>query len=122
MVAKILCVDDEELLLSSLKRILENAGFQVSTAFDANEGIELCRITQFDLVLSDQQLPGMSGLEFLEVLREISPQTMRIILSGKTSLPLARKALMQETIMGYIRKPWKNEELITTIEGFLKKS
>lgn len=113
---KILIVDDEPLLLKEIKRIVEKNGFEVYTAGNGEQALELIKKNQFALVMSDMNMPGINGLQFLEKARKISPESIKIILSGNTDVDMVLGAINKDHVYRYITKPFDNTELIITIK------
>ena len=79
---RILCVDDEPNILSSLRRLLRPHGYQIVVASSGAEGLQLMEGQSFDLVVSDMRMPEMDGARFLELVRARWPDTVRILLTG----------------------------------------
>ena len=82
----ILLVDDEEDILNVLKRIFINEGYKVYTADNCDEGLKVLERKKIDLIISDQDMPGMKGIEFLERTVENYPDVIRIILTGQAGV------------------------------------
>ncbi len=121
MNAKILVVDDERKIRTILAHILSDEGYEVKTAADGEEGLETAREFHPHLVLMDQNMPGMSGIEATGMMREIVPDTRVIILTAYGSIPLAVEA-MKKGAYDYISKPFDNDELLITIRRALEHS
>jgi CheY-like chemotaxis protein len=85
--ASILCVDDENIPRMLRSLILQKQGYQVITASSAKEALELLERQSFDLVLTDQMMPGMSGIELTKLIKAKSPDLPVIIVSGVNELP-----------------------------------
>jgi YesN/AraC family two-component response regulator len=77
---RVLVIDDEEVIRSAARRILE--GYDVTTAGNGREGLREMRKGPFDLVLTDLKMPGMDGIEVLKGAKELSPETEVIIITG----------------------------------------
>jgi len=109
---RVLLVDDEQSILSSLKRLLRREGYEIHTA---DSGVEALRVINerepFDLVMSDFRMPGMTGAELLRKVRDHSPDTIRIILSGYSEVHAIIDAINDGAIYKYLTKPWNDEEL-----------
>ncbi len=118
--AKILVIDDEEILLKSCSRALEPAGYDVVTAGDAEEGFDLLEKEGFDLVLSDLKMPGMDGLEILRKIKETWPGTEVIIITGHGTVNTAVSA-MKYGAYDYIEKPFTPDTLNIIIEKALER-
>lgn len=107
---RILCVDDEPNILRSLTWLLQKE-FEVSTAPSGQEGLALVKLNDFDVVISDQRMPGMMGSEFLREVRKLSPRTMRILLTGYSDLQAILRSVNDSEVFRFINKPWKINEL-----------
>lgn len=118
----ILCVDDEESILNSLKRTLRLKEYTILTAMSGDEGLEILRNNKVDLVISDQRMPKMSGFEFLRQVKEKHPNSTRIMLSGYSDFESLIKTINEGEIIHYISKPWDNEELKSIIKRTLEKN
>lgn len=116
---KILFVDDETANLRLLERLFRNS-YEVFTAASAAEAIDLLAVHDVALIISDQRMPSMTGLEFLKQAAELRPQTVRIMLTGYTDASALVDALNSGVIYKYITKPWVNEELTQTIKRALQ--
>jgi diguanylate cyclase (GGDEF)-like protein len=107
----VLIVDDEANVLSALRRLLRRDGYRIITAGSAREGLELLATHSVQVVLSDQRMPGMNGTEFLSRVKELHPQTIRIILSGYTELESVIDAINRGAIYRFFTKPWNDDAL-----------
>ena len=116
----ILIVDDEVNVLRTLKRIFSGEEYEIFTAQSAEEGLKLLENENIDLIISDQKMPGMNGLEFLEKTINTSPDVLRIILTGYAELNDAIRAINKGCIYKFIIKPWNNEELKITVKRALE--
>jgi len=121
---RILYVDDEDINLRVMRDVfalvLKRPG-AVVTASNGDEALRLLRRETFDVVLSDQRMPGMSGTELLGRVREIAPATARMIVTGFTGDQEVREALRTGLAAAVVAKPWKPKELEGTIESILPK-
>lgn len=106
----VLCVDDEPSILRSLGWLLQKE-FTVMTAPSGQDGLELVKKHDFDVVISDQRMPGMMGAEFLREVRKISPRSMRILLTGYSDLQAILRSVNESEVFRFINKPWKINEL-----------
>ncbi len=116
---KILFVDDETANLRLLERLFRNA-YDVFTADSAAEGLKLLEVHDIALIVSDQRMPGTTGLEFLKIAAERRPQTVRIILTGYTDANDLVDAINSGVVYKYVTKPWVNEELKQTVNRALQ--
>lgn len=117
----ILLVDDEEYILRVLQRVLgEEKRFEMITATNGQEALEKIRHQAIDLVISDQRMPGMTGIELLTQIKQMYPDSVRIILSGFTDIDVLIGAINEGEVCRFLSKPWDNEELkkiiYTTLE------
>ncbi len=119
-VAKVLVVDDEEVIREILADFLTMEGFYVRTAEDGSDAlVELSR-DRFDLVLSDLKMPNMGGLELLGAIRKHTPHVVTIIMTGFGTVETAIEA-MKQGAYDYVLKPFKVEEVVHTIRRGLEK-
>jgi DNA-binding NtrC family response regulator len=106
----ILIVDDEEDILNVLKLILTKEGYQVDTALDGKQALQLFRKKSYDIVLTDLRMPEMDGIELLERIKEIRPETEVLIMTAYASVESAVLA-MKKGAADYIVKPFLNEDV-----------
>lgn len=107
---RVLCVDDEASILRALSWLLKKE-FHVVTAQSAREGLELIRDDEFDVVISDQRMPEMCGVEFLNQVKTQAPRAMRILLTGYSDLQSVLRSVNESEIFRFVTKPWDVEEL-----------
>jgi CheY-like chemotaxis protein len=106
---EVLVVDDEVVVLTVLREALRRGGYRVTTAASAEEAIDLMRKRRFDLVLTDKNLPGASGLEVLRVARTLDPPPAVVLITGYSSYDSAVEAL-DIGAHDYIEKPIRDVE------------
>jgi diguanylate cyclase (GGDEF)-like protein/PAS domain S-box-containing protein len=107
----LLLVDDEEHVLASLRRLLRRDGYTIVTACGATEGLQRLTECEVDVIVSDQRMPGMTGVEFLRRAKELYPDTIRIVLSGYTELQSIIDAINEGAIYKFLTKPWDDARL-----------
>ncbi len=112
----ILFVDDEENILRALRRLFLEENFNVYTAKSGKEGLEIIQDKEFAVIVSDQRMPEMTGTEFLLRAKELSPNTLRIILTGYADINAAMDAINEAGAYRYITKPWNDRELVHIIK------
>ncbi|MCD6165142.1 response regulator [bacterium] len=118
---RILFVDDEENILHSLKRTFRKENYDILLANSAKEALKL-----FDekkpiaLVISDQRMPEITGTEFLKQVKEISPDTIRIMLTGYADINATMDAINKGEVYRFITKPWRDAELKLTVREGLE--
>ena len=111
----ILCVDDEPNILRSLNWLLRK-DFDVMTAPSGHEALALVRQNDFDVIISDQRMPGMTGAEFLREVCKIAPRPMRILLTGYSDLEAVLRSVNESEVFRFINKPWDIKVLPRIIE------
>jgi len=116
--ARILIIDDKENIRRLLSTDLMNQGWQVDTAADGAAGVALFDEVIYDLVITDVKMPGMSGLEVLEAVKEINPDTAVIVMTAFADMDDAILALKRGAA-DYLRKPFKLEEIRSAVEKAL---
>ena len=112
----ILYVDDEENNLFSFKAAFRR-DYNILTAISGEEGIELLRNNPVNLIITDQRMPGMTGIEFLENVIPEYPDVIRMILTGFSDVEAIINAINTGRVYRYITKPWDENELRMTIEN-----
>jgi diguanylate cyclase (GGDEF)-like protein/PAS domain S-box-containing protein len=112
----LLLVDDEPNVLASLKRLLRRDGYQILTADGGVRGLELLAKNPVDIIVSDQRMPGMTGVEFLRQAKALYPKTIRIVLSGYTELKSVTDAINEGAVYRFLTKPWDDDQLRAFIE------
>ncbi len=113
---KILVVDDEENILRAIRRLLMDEDLEVLTATSGEEALRILIADQdVGLIVSDQRMPGLTGVDFLEKARKIVPDTIRIVLTGYADVNAAIDAINRGGAYRYVTKPWKDDELVQII-------
>jgi len=114
---RILIVDDDEIILVALKETLRPEGFEITTAGNAQEGLERASEQTFAVIISDQRMPEMTGLEFFKRAKKLQPSASRILITGVLSLTTIINAVNQGEIFRFLAKPWMREELLATVQN-----
>jgi DNA-binding NtrC family response regulator len=118
---RILAVDDEIDMLSLLKMIVESySDHQVTVVNNPLEAVELLQQEAFDIVLTDLKMPGIDGIELLEKVQKIRPNTLVIVITAFGSLESAEEAT-RKGAFDYITKPFRKEQILMTINKALDK-
>ncbi|MBC7514471.1 MAG: response regulator [Herminiimonas sp.] len=107
----LLLVDDEANILSALKRLLRGDGYRILTAGSGADGLAVLGSHPIDVIVSDQRMPGMTGVEFLSLAKTRHPETIRIVLSGYTELQSVTDAVNEGAIYKFLTKPWDDTKL-----------
>jgi response regulator RpfG family c-di-GMP phosphodiesterase len=117
----ILFVDDEENVLRSLKRLFVSQEYEVLTALSGGEGLAILKDIEVPVIVSDQRMPVMTGAEFLEKSRPLSPDAVRIILTGYADVEAAIGAINRGGAYRYVSKPWNDSDLLRVIKDAFEK-
>jgi response regulator RpfG family c-di-GMP phosphodiesterase len=116
----VLFVDDEVNILKAVQRLFRNEPFRVLAASRAREALELLENESPQVVVTDQRMPEMSGVDLLSAVRERHPDVVRMMLTGYTEIDVAVEAINRGAIYRLITKPWNDEELKATIRQALE--
>ncbi|MDE0910137.1 MAG: response regulator [Myxococcota bacterium] len=111
----VLFLDDEPNILKAIQRLLRNEPMRVLTATDPNEALDILRETPTQVVVTDQRMPSMSGVDFLSAVRDQHADVVRIMLTGYTEMNIAVEAINKGEIYRLITKPWNDDELRSTL-------
>lgn len=112
----LLLVDDEENITSALVRLLRQDGYKILRANGGEAGLGLLEQNEVGVIISDQRMPGMTGVEFLGRVRELYPDTVRIVLSGYTELNSVTDAINRGSVFKFFTKPWEDDLLRANIK------
>ncbi len=118
---KILIIDDERSIRNTLKEILTYEGFEVSEAQDGMEGLKAVEKGKFDVILCDIKMPKMDGIEVLEKIQELAPETPVVIVSGHGNIDTAVEAI-KKGAFDYIAKPLDLNRTLVTIRNAMDRS
>ncbi len=116
----LLLVDDEENIASALVRLLRRDGYNILRANSGKAGLELLAQHEVGVIISDQRMPEMTGAEFLSKVKELYPDTVRIMLSGYTDLNSVTDAINRGAIYKFLTKPWEDDLLRENVEEAFK--
>lgn len=115
----VLFVDDEPHFTSALQRALRHEPYRILTANSAVQALNILDRESVDVVVSDERMPGMSGSEFLAVVRRRHPRTVRILLTGYATLEAAVRAINEGEIYRFLTKPCQAKDLSDIIRQAL---
>ncbi len=107
----LLIVDDEPGILLALQRVFRHEGIRLLTAGGGAEALELLALHPVQVILTDQRMPGMSGSAFLGVVKDLYPNTVRIILSGHADFDAISEGINEGAIYKFLTKPWDDDGL-----------
>ena len=107
----ILLVDDEPNIVRALKRLFRENHVSILTASSGIEALEVLRNNRVQVIITDNMMPGMTGVEMIREARKMCPDTIRIILSGQSDMDAVLKAVNEGEAYRFILKPWNDIEL-----------
>ncbi|MGD0585038.1 MAG: HD domain-containing phosphohydrolase [Oryzomonas sp.] len=111
----VLIVDDEPSILRSVERTFRDADLRILTADSGEQALEILGQENIAVVVSDNRMPGMSGIDLLTRVRAISPDTVRIMMTAFGDLQTAIAAINTSEVFRFVTKPWDNDDLITAV-------
>lgn len=117
---KIIFVDDESFILSSIRRAMRTYPYQVFFAESAMDALEILKDNDIDIIISDMRMPVVGGIELLRQVRDKYPKVYRLILSGQVDQSEVFKAIMSGIAFEYLTKPWSNEQLLSKINHIIE--
>ena len=118
---KILFVDDEVNILKALQRLLFLENFEVDVTESPEKALQLIRQNDYAVVVSDHRMPSMEGTALLEHTKIISPDSIRILLTGYADLHAATTAINEVGVYKFLSKPWNDTELVEVLKDALVK-
>jgi response regulator RpfG family c-di-GMP phosphodiesterase len=116
---RVLIVDDEPEIGRSLRRVLRGI-YEVELASSASEALAKLDVFRADIVISDFSMPGIDGAQLLNEVHRRQPSSIRLLLSGLVELDLKALPIDVGSITRFVRKPWKNDELIEILAALLE--
>jgi anti-anti-sigma factor len=118
---RILIVDDDKLVLKALEMTLINEGYEVLSATNGHDALQMLQEHAISIVICDQRMPEMKGVELLSRAKIIKPETLRILLTGNGDLQTAKEAINIGQVNQFLEKPWDNELLISIVRELMEK-
>ncbi len=115
----ILLVDDSRCILKALSRVFKPDGYNIHTAESANDAFVILKNEQIDLLITDENMPGVSGNELLKWAQEHFPDIIRIMITGITDIGVAQNAINSGRIYKFFNKPWDDFELLLAVRQAL---
>ncbi|MFT7547831.1 MAG: response regulator RpfG family c-di-GMP phosphodiesterase [Candidatus Azotimanducaceae bacterium] len=116
----ILLLDDDSLVVNSLARVLRYNKYDVSICRDPIAAVSLCEKMQFDLIITDQRMPIMTGIEFASKVRLQQPGARIVLISGYNDYVPVIEAFNSETIHRFVFKPWSNDVFVDIVQEQLE--
>jgi putative two-component system response regulator len=117
----ILFVDDEDFILDIAVSIFAEEGIEILTARSGEEALEQVKNHEIAVLVSDNHMPGMMGLDLLSMVKSISPDTVKILMTGFADLETAIDAINRVEVFRFIVKPWENTQLVELVKDALKR-
>jgi putative nucleotidyltransferase with HDIG domain len=117
----VLFVDDEKSYLSYTSSIFEDRGLKILTANSALEALKLVEEQSVAVVVSDNEMPGMRGIELLSRIKEVSPHTVKIMMTGSADLAVTLAAINSGEVFRFVVKPWKKAEMLRAVKDGLRR-
>jgi YesN/AraC family two-component response regulator len=116
----VLLVDDEDDVRAALRRALLREGWELHQASSGAEALTILALTSIDLVVTDQRMPGMTGLELIRIIKEKHPDVMRVVLTGYGDFETIQAAVNEAEIYRFLTKPWDDLDLRLTLRSALE--
>ncbi|KAF0096105.1 MAG: response regulator receiver [Puniceicoccaceae bacterium 5H] len=113
----VLILDDDKIILIALRETIAPEGFEIVTADRPHDAIKLLEEQEFSIIISDQRMPDMTGLEFFEHAKRIQPNASRVLITGVLTLNTIIQAVNEGEIYRFVAKPWIREEIIATVHN-----
>ncbi len=121
MAEEILFVDDEEYILDIAQQIFAERGITILTALGAEEALDIISKHEIAVLVSDNHMPGMKGIDLLSRVKVLSPDTVKILMTGFADLETALDAINRVEVFRFIVKPWENTQLVGIVEDALER-
>lgn len=111
----VLVVDDDAGVCAALTRVLQKLGHTVIAAASGEEALKLLEEQSVEVIISDQHMPGLSGIDLLKLVRVRHPRVVRIMLTGDKGPEVPIRSINEGEVYRFIRKPWNNNDLRTVV-------
>ncbi len=121
MAEEILFVDDEEYILDIAQQIFAERNITILTAASGDEALDIIRKHEIAVLVSDNHMPGMKGIDLLSRIKALSPDTVKILMTGFADLETALDAINRVEVFRFIVKPWENTQLVALVEDALER-
>jgi DNA-binding NtrC family response regulator len=114
----IMIVDDEEMVITSIKAFLQlETDFEIHGFTDPEDAAEFAAKNVVDVAVSDYLMPKMNGIQLLGKVKEVQPETSRVLLTGHADKQSAIQAINQVALFQYLEKPWDNAQLLLVVQS-----
>ncbi|HOJ13227.1 MAG TPA: response regulator [Deltaproteobacteria bacterium] len=121
MAEEILFVDDESVILDIVRQVFSERGKDILTAAGPMEALDIVRSNEVAVIVADNHMPGMTGIELLSRVKVISPDTVKIVMTGFADLETALEAINRAEVYRFVVKPFENEQLASLVEDALER-
>ncbi len=118
--ARLLLVDDDDAVLRALRRVLRRGDWDLETAPTAEAALQLLPEWRPEVVIADYRMPGMNGVELLSRVKELSPRTQRVLLTGQADPRAIEEAINRSQIFRFVSKPWNDAELLAVVRNAIE--
>lgn len=119
----VLIVDDEEMILTSIKALLQlETDFEVVGFTDPEEGARYATQNRVDVAVSDYLMPRMNGIELLRQVKQAQPEASRVLLTGHADKQSAIQAINEVALFQYLEKPWDNAQLLLVVQSGVERA
>ncbi len=116
----LLFVDDEIPIIKTILRQFRNADFKLLTANNAKDALHLLELNDVNVLITDERMPGMNGIDLIKITKEKYPDVVRIMLSGYANSEVIKEAVKNKDIYSFLFKPWTKEKVSSVInEAFI---
>jgi DNA-binding NtrC family response regulator len=115
----VLVVDDEDNVLRSVERLFRREPYRLLTAVSAEEALAAVEREPVHLVMADQRMPGMTGIQLIQRIREQHPQVMRVVFTGYIDMNTAIDAINKGQVFRFVTKPWRDDDLKNVVHQAL---
>lgn len=117
----VLFVDDQKSILNYTRSVFQDRGLEIITASSAEEALKIIDEQNIAVVVSDNQMPGMSGIELLSRIKESSPHTVKIMMTGRADLDTTLAAINSGEVFRFVLKPWKDTEMLRAVKDGIRR-
>jgi response regulator RpfG family c-di-GMP phosphodiesterase len=121
MAETILFVDDQKIYLDYSRELFDNRGLAVMTASSGAEALRMVHENIIAVIIADNQMPGMNGLELLAKVKEISPHTVKVMMTGSADLATTLSAINNGEVFRFVVKPWKDMEMVKAVKDSIRR-
>lgn len=118
----ILCVDDEDFILTMLERVFSLAGYNVLIANSPAEGIRIAKENKIDILIADYQMPDMNGIEMIKKIKTVNKDPIKLVLTGQANEQDLQNAVDEQIITRWLAKPINPKFLKSELENLLSQA